>query len=97
MNTNGIPEVAGNAALLRELRLMKTGAHLPHALLLHGPAGCGKKLLAKWFSMLVLCEHASEAPCGICRNCRLIAEEAHPDVLYAEHSGKKGGFSVDTA
>ncbi|MBQ5335141.1 MAG: hypothetical protein J6Z45_04260 [Oscillospiraceae bacterium] len=96
MNTNGIPEVAGNAALLRELRLMKTGAHLPHALLLHGPAGCGKKLLAKWFSMLVLCEHASEAPCGICRNCRLIAEEAHPDVLYAEHSGKKGGFSVDT-
>ena len=91
-----MPQVAGNHTLLRELRLMKTGAHLPHALLLHGPAGCGKKLIAKWFSMLVLCENMADAPCGKCKNCRLIAEDAHPDVLYAEHSGKRGGFSVET-
>jgi DNA polymerase-3 subunit delta' len=96
VNSVGVPEIAGNTALLSELRLMKTGAHLPHALLLHGPAGCGKKLIAKWFSMLVLCESRSDAPCGTCKSCRLIAEDAHPDVLYAEHSGKRGGFSVET-
>lgn len=96
MNSIGVPEIAGNTALLHELRLMKSGGHLPHALLLHGPAGCGKKLAAKWFTMLVLCEERDDAPCGQCKSCRLIAEDAHPDVLYAEHSGKRGGFSVET-
>lgn len=75
---------------------MRQGNHLPHALLLQGERGCGKKLLADWFCMLVLCEHPEIAPCGECRACRLVAEHKHPDVRYAEHSGKRGGFSVET-
>lgn len=93
---NTLPKIAGNAQLLSELRLMRQQNHLPHALLLHGERGCGKKLLAKWFSMLVLCENSDTAPCGTCRSCRLAAEEQHPDVMTAQHSGKKMGFSVDT-
>lgn len=91
-----MPEVAGNEQLLSEFRQMRRQNHLPHALLLHGERGCGKKLIAKWFSMLVLCEDGEHAPCGRCKSCRLVAEDAHPDVMTAEHSGKRMGFSVET-
>lgn len=91
-----MPAPFGNAQLRADLQRMRRENHLPHALLLHGARGCGKKLLAKWFSMLVLCERPEEAPCGQCRACRLILEDAHPDVLTAEHSGKKMGYSVET-
>lgn len=91
-----MPEIAGNGTLLHEFRLMRRGEHMPHALLLHGERGCGKKLIAKWFAMLALCEEPETAPCGRCKNCRLVLEDAHPDVQYAEHSGKRGGFSVET-
>ena len=96
MSEKAIPQITGNEALLHELRLMRQGGHLPHALLLHGAQGCGKKTAAKWFTMLAMCENAEKAPCGECKACRLIAEDAHPDVFYAEHSGKRGGFSVET-
>ena len=91
-----VPQIAGNAQLLSELRQMKQKSHLPHALLLHGPEGCGKKLIAEWFAMLVLCEEPGAAPCGHCKSCRLVRSPAHPDVTAAEHSGKRGGFSVET-
>lgn len=90
------PEIVGNAQLRADLRLMRKQNHLPHALLLHGERGCGKKMLAKWFSMLVLCEDAEAAPCGVCKSCRLVLENAHPDVMNVEHSGKRMGFSVET-
>lgn len=91
-----MPVIAGNAQLLTDLRQMRRQNHLPHALLLHGERGCGKKLTAKWFAMLVLCENPDAAPCGCCKSCRLILEDAHPDVQTAEHSGKRMGFSVET-
>ncbi|MBR4200663.1 MAG: AAA family ATPase [Oscillospiraceae bacterium] len=96
MSGQNMPEIVGNAQLRADLQTMRRGNHLPHALLLHGERGCGKKLLAKWFAMLVLCEHPEQAPCGQCRACRLVQEDAHPDVMWAEHSGKRMGFTVDT-
>ncbi len=55
---------------------------LPHALLLAGPAGLGKRAVAEAFVRARLCEtpQAGRA-CGTCRACRLLAAGTHPDRL----------------
>jgi len=53
---------------------------LPHALLLCGPPGLGKRALTEMFVRARLCEapRAGRA-CGACRACRLLAAGTHPD------------------
>jgi DNA polymerase III subunit delta' len=56
---------------------------LPHALLLHGPRGVGKRSLIKAFAQLLLCESPTDAvPCGQCPGCRLLAADNHPDLRW---------------
>lgn len=53
---------------------------LPHALLLHGGRGIGKRHLAAAFAQLLLCEAPRGAlACGTCASCQLIAADNHPD------------------
>ena len=56
-----------------------------HALLVHGPAGCGQFELALGLARAWLCEAegAGEAPrlaCGRCVACHLVDAHAHPDL-----------------
>jgi len=59
----------------------------PHALLLCGAPGVGKRLLAEWLTALLLCEQvtgeSSAAPCGRCRGCTLFQAGTHPDLRRA--------------
>ncbi|HEX7369834.1 MAG TPA: DNA polymerase III subunit delta' [Rhodanobacteraceae bacterium] len=53
---------------------------LPHALLLCGPAGLGKRALAEAFVRARLCESLQDGrACGHCRACKLLAAGTHPD------------------
>ena len=54
---------------------------LPHALLLVGPPGIGKRALAEYFAQSLLCESpaADGHPCGECGGCRWFADGNHPD------------------
>lgn len=64
--------------------LAERAAHhtLPHALLLCGPAGLGKRALAEAFVRARLCEAPRDGhACGTCRTCRLLAAGTHPDRL----------------
>ena len=58
-------------------------ARLPHALLLHGARGVGKRHLAQAFAQLLLCESPIDAnACGRCTSCRLLAADNHPDLRW---------------
>ncbi|MER3547409.1 MAG: DNA polymerase III subunit delta', partial [Rhodanobacteraceae bacterium] len=53
---------------------------LPHALLLAGPAGLGKRVFAERFVGVGLCAHPHDwRACGTCRACALLQAGTHPD------------------
>lgn len=55
---------------------------LPHALLVRGAAGLGKRALVEVFVRARLCESPDAGrACGHCRACRLLAAGTHPDRL----------------
>jgi len=62
---------------------------LPHALLLHGPRGVGKRQLLKAFAQLLLCETAvDDSPCGRCAGCHLWLADNHPDLRWLTPAGQ---------
>ncbi|HEY5863202.1 MAG TPA: DNA polymerase III subunit delta', partial [Casimicrobiaceae bacterium] len=58
----------------------------PHALLLTGPRGIGKRALALEFARGLLCEspRAGGGACGECSSCRYVAAGQHPDLRVVE-------------
>lgn len=65
--------------------LASLAERLPHALLIHGPIGIGKRALAEQFAQFLLCEGPKgERPCGHCEGCRWFDAGNHPDVRWLE-------------
>jgi DNA polymerase III subunit delta' len=64
---------------------------LPHALMINGPLGIGKRDFAQALSRYLLCQGArGDAACGVCRSCVLFDSGGHPDLfqLSPEEAGK---------
>lgn len=67
---------------------------LPHALLLAGPAGLGKRDFLAAFVKGLLCQHPRDGePCGVCRSCQLVAAGTHPDVVALSFGLRKDGVT----
>jgi DNA polymerase-3 subunit delta' len=70
---------------------------LPHALLVTGADGLGKRNFAAWLSAAVLCERSTATLtfCGECASCKLIAAGSHPDLVWVAPEEDKQQISVD--
>lgn len=70
---------------------------LPHALLLTGVAGIGKRHLASSLAHSLLCEGNRQdgTACGQCRSCQLLAAGTHPDYLLVEPEEEGKGVGID--
>lgn len=75
----------------RLLRRM-AGNRMPHALLVTGETGVGKRLFADALAGLLVCEHPDMdggAPCGTCKQCELVSAGTHPDIrLYTPEKSR---------
>lgn len=62
-------------------RLFSAPTGLPHALLISGPEGIGKRQFARLVAQALLCEQLgrSSHPCGACLSCHWFEQETHPD------------------
>jgi DNA polymerase-3 subunit delta' len=61
-------------------------ARWPHALLITGRRGLGKRLLAMHFARALLCEAPLESgeACGVCPSCVYVGQGTHPDLQLVE-------------
>ncbi len=70
----------------------------PHALFFVGPAGVGKRTFARVLAQAILCEARAEhelKACGLCTSCKLVAADAHPDLLETRRPEDKQDVSVE--
>jgi DNA polymerase-3 subunit delta' len=84
-------DFAGNAQAKKLLAADIDAGRFPHALLIEGEAGSGRRTLARILARAAVCRSSAERPCGMCDACR---KSEHPDItLY----GDEGSIlSVDT-
>ena len=64
---------------------------LPHAILLTGEKGSGKRVMAKFIAKQFLC---GAEPCGHCHVCSKVDSDGHPDVIYALNVCQ-GKYTID--
>lgn len=91
MLKNGL---VGNAALKEQLSARMKGRGLSHAYLISGPAGSGKRTLARLLSAALVCT-GTEPPCGTCPGCKKALGGIHPDIITAGEADK--GLTVNQA
>jgi DNA polymerase-3 subunit delta' len=79
----------GNAETVHRLRDMLARDHFPHAVVLSGGQGSGKYTLALMLAQALNCLTPTETGglpdfCGVCANCKRIAQAADLDARFAE-------------
>jgi len=90
--TEVYPWLSGHwSFFLQRLELDK----LAHAVMIEGPAGCGKQALANAMAAKLLCRENRSQACGSCRSCQLLAGAAHPDYFELEPDEDSEVIKVD--
>ncbi len=80
------------------LRRAAARGRLAHGYLFLGPAGVGKRIVARGLAQALFCPATSERelqPCGQCPSCRQVLAQTHPDLLEIGCPEGKRELSID--
>ena len=89
------PGFLGNAPVKEALSQAFSAGRFPHALLLQGEPGVGKRTFARLLAQALVCRHKDRAPCGECPSCVRAKAGSHPDIRVLEGSGATRSLSVE--
>jgi len=81
----------------QQLNQARVQGRLPHALLIKGQNGVGKRVLAEQLAAALLCEQvdAEGQPCGQCRSCGWLQAGTHPDLLWVTPEEADKAIRID--
>lgn len=85
---------AGNKRILNQLGCLVDCGRFPHALVIEGDQGLGKRTLAKILACALVCR-GEEKPCMTCSQCHKAIEKIHPDIFEHSAAGGANSFHVD--
>ncbi|MBC8014791.1 MAG: DNA polymerase III subunit delta' [Sporomusaceae bacterium] len=80
-------DIVGHVENIKTLRYMESSKHMPHAVLLSGPSGIGKFMVASVLGAALLCISSDSRPCGSCSSCLQMQYGTHPDYLLVRPDG----------
>lgn len=81
-------DIVGHQEAISMLRRLVDSGRVPHAMLVVGPKGIGKGLIAHTLAAAMLCQANAGKPCGVCTSCRKITASSHPDLVHFESNGE---------
>lgn len=80
----------GNEQLKQRLSAAFRQDKLSHSYLIAGPEGSGKHTLALILAAAMQCTAGEDRPCGVCKACRKVFSNVHPDVITVDDTEHKG-------
>lgn len=87
-------DFVGNNRVIDQLGCLIDSGRFPHALIIEGEQGLGKRTLARQLAAALVCRSESK-PCMECAQCRKAVQNIHPDIFEHSASGGANSFHVD--
>ena len=84
----------GNGRVRESVEQFIASGRIPHAIIIEGDAGTGRRTLAGYIAKAAVCED-DRRPCGQCRGCHLAEIGTHPDIEIVALAEKKKNITVD--
>lgn len=88
--------LAGNSGVKRQIAAFIDAGQFPHALLIEGAPGSGRRSFARFIAKAAVCTADGRKPCGVCAACRKAAGGYHPDIDEYGGDDTARSFHVDT-
>lgn len=90
------PGFLGNESVKRALDTAFSTGRFPHAVILQGERGSGKRTLAALLARALVCRNGEAAPCGECPSCLRAQAGSHPDIKVVEGGGASKALTVES-
>lgn len=71
----------GNDHIKEKINKIVQTNTVAHSYMFLGPSGIGKRLFAREFAKMILCERDTNKPCNKCKSCIEIENGNNPDLI----------------